>query len=441
VIPLALFLVLLNGFFVATEFALVKVRSTRIKELIDQGNATARVVAELTHQLDAYLSACQLGITLASLGLGWIGEPAFAHLIEPLFAGLGAWATAAAHAVAITVAFLIITFLHIVVGEVAPKSIAIRNPEIVSLYVARPMRLFYRLFYPVIWALNGLSNGLLRLLGLGSASEAERGHSEEELRLLLAESLGRGPSAERRRALMEQAMHFPNRKVREIMVPRADVAYLDLLEPIEKNIELARREGYTRYPVCRDHLDEVVGIAHVRDLFAHPESLTDSAALERLCRKALFVPEGASADGLLRLFQQGRTHMAIVVDEYGGTSGLATLEDVLEELTGEILDEFDVETPPIEVAPGGCAKVAGQVPVADLARHLGVDFDSGDAVTVAGLVLGELGRVARVGDVVRVGDLALRVLETRGRRITRVQAGPAKAMLAEEERPQGPALS
>jgi CBS domain containing-hemolysin-like protein len=423
---LALLLVLLNGFFVATEFAIVKVRATRIRELIQQGNASARVAQELIQRLDAYLSACQLGITLASLGLGWIGEPAFAHLIEPLFGGLGSWAEPIAHAVSLTVAFLIITFLHIVAGEVAPKSIAIRYAEPTALFVARPMRWFYRVFYPAIWLLNAVANGLLRVLGLSAASDAERGHSEEELRLVLAESLGRGPSAERRRALMEQALSFPDRKVREIMVPRADVAYLDLLEPIEKNLETARREGYTRYPVCRDHLDEVVGIVHVRDLFAHPESLTDSSALERLCWKALFIPESATADALLRLFQQARTHMAIVVDEYGGTSGLVTLEDVLEELTGEILDEFDVETPPIEAAPDGTVRVAGHVAAADLARHLGVDLASEDAVTVAGLVLQELGRVARVGDVVRVGGVALTVLETRGRRITRLAARPAQ---------------
>ena len=427
-ILLAFLLVLLNGFFVATEFALVKVRSTRVRELMEQGNATARIVDELLRQLDAYLSACQLGITLASLALGWIGEPAFAHVVEPLFAGLGEWATPFSHVFSVTVAFLLITSLHIVVGEMAPKSMAIRYPELTSLWAARPMRLFYRVFYPVIWVLNWLSTSLLRLAGLDPASHAGRGHSEEELKLLLTESLGRDPSSQRRRALMEQAMDFPNRKVREIMVPRADVAYLDLLESIEKNLDLARREGYTRYPVCRDHLDEVVGIAHVRDLFAHPDSLIDIGALERLCRKALFVPESASADGLLRLFQQGRTHMAIVVDEYGGTSGLVTLEDVLEELTGEILDEFDVETAPIESVADGCAKVAGQVPVAELARHLDLDFEPGDAVTVAGLVLGELGRVARVGDTVRVGDLALRVLETRGRRITRLLAGPAQTL-------------
>jgi CBS domain containing-hemolysin-like protein len=430
VILLALFLVLLNGFFVATEFAIVKVRASRIREMAEKGNSNARVASGIISRLDAYLSACQLGITLASLGLGWIGEAAFAHLLEPLLQGLGPWAEAASHAIAITLAFVIITILHIVVGELAPKSLAIRFPVATALITARPMQLFYRMFYPFIWALNSLALGLLKLFGLPIVSESELAHSEEDLRIILADSAGRGPKAERRRALMEQALAFAERRVRQIMVPRADVAYLDLTEPLPRILETARREGYTRYPLVREQLDDVVGIIHTRELFGAADELKEPADLERLVRAPVFVPESAPADELLSRFQQRRLHMAIVVDEYGGTSGIATLEDVLEELTGEILDEFDVETPPLVDAGDGCVRITGAFPVADLARHFGVEIESDEAVTTGGLILEELGRVAHAGDIIRVGDLGLKVLETRSRRVVRVLAGSYEKVAA-----------
>ena len=230
--------------------------------------------------------------------------------------------------------------------------------------------------------------------------------------------------------LLEQALQLPDRKVREIMIPRTDVSYLDITRPPEEILEMARREGYTRYPLCRDHLDDVIGIVHIRELFARGSSISNVEEIEKLAREPLYVPEGASAEGLLRQFQQRRLHMAIVVDEHGGTAGLATLEDVLEELTGEILDEFDVETPPIEDAGNGCVRVAGSLPVVDLARHFDVTLGSEESVTAGGLILEELGRVARVGDVVRVDRLGLRVLETRRRRVERVLAGPYEQVIA-----------
>ena len=427
-ILLAIVLVLLNGFFVATEFAIVKVRATRLRELAEAGSGSARVAQKVVSQLSAYLSACQLGITGASLGLGWVGEPAFAHFFESAFSALGPWATASAHAAALTLAFLLITVLHIVLGEQAPKALAIQHAETTALVVARPVDLFFRVFYPVIWALNTMANGTLRLLGISPDKGEDAGHSEEELRILLAESTGGGSQGERRRMLLEQALEFPSRRVRQLMVPRADIAYLDVLNPLQEILDTVRREGYTRYPLCRDHLDEVIGIVHVRDLFANAETLRTSDDVARLAREPLFVPESATADRLLRLFQQRRLHMAIVVDEYGGTSGLATLEDVIEELAGEIQDEFDVEAPAVEEAGDGLVRVSGSFPVADLARRLGVDIDTEDAVTVGGLIQEGLGRMARTGDVVRVGDLGLAVLETRARRITRVLAGPHEAV-------------
>jgi len=426
VLLLTLLLVLLNGFFVATEFAIVKVRATRLRELAESGSNAARAAERVVGQLSAYLSACQLGVTGASLALGLIGEPALAHPLEKIFSALGPWSAAAAHAVALALAFTTITVLHIVIGEQAPKALAIRNAETTVLVVARPIHWFFRLFYPAIWALNAMSNGVLRLLGVSPEMQQEVGHTHEELRILLAES--EGPGGERRRALLEQALDFPTRRVRQLMVPRADIAYLDILSPLPELFETARREGYTRYPLCRDHLDEVLGIVHVRDLFAGADAMSTSEDLLRVAREPLYVPESATADRLLRQFQQRRLHMAIVVDEYGGTSGLATLEDVIEELAGEIMDEFDVEAPAVEDAGPGIVRVAGSYPVADLARRLDVDIETEESVTVGGLVQEELGRVARTGDLVRVGDMGLVVLETRGRRITRVLAGPYDAV-------------
>jgi CBS domain containing-hemolysin-like protein len=230
---------------------------------------------------------------------------------------------------------------------------------------------------------------------------------------------------------MEQALSFPDRKVREIMIPRADVAYLDLTKPLDENLETIRREGYTRFPLCRGQLDEVVGIVHVREVFARSDTLSDSTDLEDLARDPLFTPEAASADQLLSQFQLSRIHMAIVVDEYGGTSGIATLEDVVEELTGEIQDEYDVEAPAIVSVGDNCVQISGSLPVVDLARHLGVEIETDEAVTTGGLVLEELGRVARAGDIVRVGDLGFKVLETRSRRVVRVLAGPYDEVAAD----------
>src|SRR5262249_13018297 len=328
---------------VATELAIVKVRATRLRELAENGSSAARTAEKVVSQLTTYLSACQLGITGASLGLGWVGEAAFARILEPLFRALGPNAAAAAHAVALALAFTLITVLHIVLGEQAPKALAIHYPETTALVVARPIDWFFRLFYPAIWALNAMANGVLRLLGISPDEVDESGHSQEELRILLAESAGTGSQGERRRALLEQALDFPTRRVRQLMVPRADIAYLDILSPLPQILETARREGYTRYPLCRDPLDEVLGIVHVRDLFAGGENLRTSEDLLRVAREPLYVPESATADRLLRQFQQRRLHMAIVVDEYGGTSGLGPLGDVIEELAGEIMGEFCAE--------------------------------------------------------------------------------------------------
>jgi CBS domain containing-hemolysin-like protein len=428
----ALLLVLLNGFFVATEFALVKVRATRLKQLADQGSSAAAIAGDMLRTLDAYLSACQVGITLASLALGWIGEPAFAHLVEPLFAGLGAWAQPLSHAAAIAIAFFGITVLHIVVGEQAPKILAIWRPEVVTLAVAHPMRLFYRLFYPFVTLLNRATRALLAPLGVNIAS-LEGARSEEEARMILAESIVGGRDQDVRRRLVQRAFEFAHRRVRQFMVPRADIVSLDVDSSLEENLETARRMGFTRYPLIRGALDEVLGIVHIRDLTAGADRLQSSEDLLRVAREPLFVPESTPADTLLRQFQARRLHQAIVVDEYGGTSGLVTLEDLLEELIGsEIQDEFDAgEAAPYLALGGGLFAVAGGLALVELAGLLETTLEEEpEAVTVGGYVQNRLGRIGRVGDVVALGEKhALKVLETRQRRVLRVLAGPRDAVL------------
>ena len=445
-LPLAILRILVTGFFVATEFALVKTRASRIRHLAEQGKASAIATEEMLGQLDAYLSACQVGITLASLALGWIGEPAFAGLIRPWLTVLGPWAQGASHAISVSIAFVLITILHIVVGEQAPKIVAIARPEPVALAVALPMRLFYRVFYPFVQLLSRATRGLLSPLGI-SADQAEGHHTEEEARTILAESLAGGRASEVRRRLVERAFEFANKRARQFMVPRADIVALDVEQPLAENLETARRVGYTRYPLVAGSIDEVVGIVHIRDLTAGAGRLRESADLRQFAREPLFVPEAAPADTLLRQFQARRLHQAIVVDEYGGTAGLVTLEDLLEELIGsEIQDEFDTgESAPLLALGDDCYSVAGGYALVDLLGLLEVELPEDEetgSVTVGGYVQNRLGRIGRVGDVVPLGEAhALRVLEARQRRVLRVLAGPRPRVVPAPFGPAGAAAA
>jgi CBS domain containing-hemolysin-like protein len=429
-IVLAFFLVALNAFFVATEFAIVKVRSTRLAELSQQGNKSARLAEQVVGRLDAYLSATQLGITLASLGLGWVGEPAFAHLIERWVHVVG-MREALAHTVSLTTAFVLITFLHIIFGELAPKSIAIQRPDKTTLVVARPIILFYKVFYPAIWALNGLANLVLKAIRLGQAQDSESGHSEEELQMLLTQGHSRGNIPLVRQRLLQNVFTFGRRTARQIMIPRADVVFLSVLRPYEALMAQVRESGHTRYPVCEGELDKVLGTVHIKDMVGDPAS----ADIRTQIRPPLFVPETMSAERLLLTFQENRQHMAIVVDEYGGASGLVTLEDVLEELVGEVQDEFDEEAPQfLPIRRGGFLVGAGMLLEA-VAAQLGVQLEEDDreADTIGGYVQLKLGQLGRVGDEVPFGNYVIRVVETRGRRLLRLlilpEAGAGSAVI------------
>jgi CBS domain containing-hemolysin-like protein len=412
-LALGMLFVALNGFFVAAEFAIVKVRPTQIEPHAARGELRGKVGLNMVRHLDAYLSACQLGITLSSLALGWIGEPAFAWLLSPVLALVPGLSPAATQALSITVAFSVITVLHIVLGELAPKSMAIRKPEATTLWLSLPLFAFYKVTYPVIWVLNHTANALLRLVGIAPVSESELAHSEEELRLLLG-SEHAGELHKDTRKLLDNVFELTHRVARHIMVPRADVTYLSLTKSVAENVEIARESEYTRFPLCNGDLDEVVGLLHIKDLF-YKQSEVDS--LEDIKRDLKFVPETLPLDKLLRRMRQERLHIAAVVDEYGGVSGIVALEDVIEEIVGQIQDEFDEEHPDVVPMGPGVWRVAGSILVMDLEEAIGLELSDRDEDTVGGLVLSELGRSPRIGDSVQVGIAEFSVLEASRRRI------------------------
>jgi CBS domain containing-hemolysin-like protein len=323
------------------------------------------------------------------------------------------------HSISLTIAFALITFLHIVLGELAPKSLAIRRPEELSLFVAPPLRLFYRVFYPALWFLNSSSSFILRLFRIAPATESELAHSEEELRLLLAESHRTGTLSASKRKLLENVFDYTRRSAKHIMVPRADIVHLSLLRSLAENLETIRQTQHTRYPLCGDDIDHVIGMIHAKDLFQPAEGLLDSNDLLKIKRDMLFVPESRPLELLQRDFQQRRVHMAIVVDEYGGTSGLVTFEDVLEEIVGEIQDEFDTEAPRMESTPEGYV-VDGLVLLEEIAARLGFEPPDHESSTLGGFVIARLGRIARIGDLVQIAGYTAKVIEMKGRRVSKV---------------------
>jgi CBS domain containing-hemolysin-like protein len=420
---LGLLLVALNGFFVAAEFALVKVRPTQLEPLVDEGSRRATLARHMLRHLDAYLSATQLGITLASLALGWVGEPAFAWIIRPLLTPFVGSNPPLLHTISVTMSFLVITTLHIVLGEQAPKTIAIRKAESTSLLVAFPLYFFYKVTYPVIWLLNHASNRLLKLIGVHPAAEGELAHDEEELRLLLSSSKESQLSTQKRE-LLDNIFELSHRMARQIMLPRQDVIYLSTERPLAENLRIARRSGHTRFPLCDGDLDHVIGLIHIKDIFHRERPLT---ALTEVAREIAFVPETLELDRLLKRMRTERFHLAAVIDEYGGVSGIVTLEDVIEEIVGSIQDEFDVERPELVEKGEGVYEVSGGMLVQDLEEALGVEMSERDEDTIGGVVLSELGRNPAVGDRVELGPVTIEVLEVQLNRVATVRINVHKA--------------
>jgi len=409
-IILALLFVVANGFFVAAEFAIVKVRPTQLAELAATGSIRAKMARRLSRSLDAYLSATQLGITLSSLALGWIGEPAFEHILRPLFERYGHYSEPLSRSLSAIAAFTIISILHIVFGELAPKSVAIQKPVGTSLWIAHLLHAFYIVMFPAIWILNNSARLFLRMIGMKPASESEVAHSEEELRLILTHSGQAGVLSEPRREIIEGVFEFSRRTARQIMVPRTDVAILSTTRTIEENLQTIQTTRHTRYPLCDGNLDQTVGLIHVKDLFL-AQLRGPGKRLMELKREILFTPENTTVESLLSQFREHQTHMAVILDEYGGSSGVVSMENITEELFGQIQDEFDRERPEVEPLPDGRYRVRGDYLIEDLAGRLKVDVGEPAEETIGGYVLAKLGREITPGDECRLGALSIEVLE------------------------------
>jgi len=418
-------LLLLNAFFVLAEFALVRVRSTRLEELIQQQNWSARIAKQAQQHIDAYLNTVQVGITLASIGLGWVAEPWAAKQLQPVLTLLGITSPRSVHVTAFIIGYLSITFLHVVLGEMVPKSVAIRRTEPAALWTAPPLNLFHRLLYPLTWLMTRCSELVLRALRIPPASP-EEAYSQEELRLLLASSRRSGALKDTEAELMEHVFSFGDKRAKDIMVPRVDMVYLSTTWSLEENLRIAEQYGFTRFPLCEGDPDKVIGIVHVKDLYRARQHGIDS--LRHIARDCLIVPESKPTDELLREFQKQKMHMAIVVDEYGGTSGLVTIEDVIEEIVGEIYDEFEPIQPRIQKVGDNRYLVEANVELDELASQLAVEISEEDSAfeTVAGYVMGKLTSLPRVGDRVPFGDYEIQVVEMRGRRVHRVYVQPAQ---------------
>jgi CBS domain containing-hemolysin-like protein len=414
-------LVLANGFFVAAEFSLVSVRRTRVEELVRQGKPGSAAVKRALEDPDRFIAATQLGITIASLGLGWLGEPALTHFIEPVLDLLPtAWVGVASHTISAGLAFAIITFLHVVVGELMPKSIALQQPESTALVVARPTLMTELLFKPAIAALNGTGNFLLRLIGMRAASGHEMVHSVEELKMLVQASGEGGVLEVSERDMLDNVFNFGDLTTHEVMVPRTEMIALPVDAPLEDLIQLAIKYPHTKYPVYEGDIDHIVGIAHVTDLVRVQHHERRAATVRGLVREAHVVPDTLRVGDLLQQFRAKRQHMAIVLDEYGGTAGLVTLDDLISQIVGDVADPFDKSGPDIQRLPNDAALIDGLTQIVAVNDTLGLNLHDEHYDTIAGFVLGRLGRMARVGDTVDEDGVRLRVEALDGLRIARV---------------------
>jgi CBS domain containing-hemolysin-like protein len=407
-------LVALNGFFVAAEFSLVAARRSKLDEMIAQGDRAARTVQTALQHLDRYIAATQLGITIASLALGWIGEPILAQLFDRVFRTVGLNPSPTAiHVAAVPVAFFILTFFHIVLGELAPKSIALTSPEKTARAVVRPLLVFSRVMSPFIWVFNGAANSLLRVFGVEPINDPE-GHSPDEIRFLVMQAHARGTLDESDRAMLAGVLDFHEKKARDVMRPRTEVVALDIEATEEEVWEILRRERYSRYPVYRDSLDDVTGVFLAKDLWLHsgdaPFNLAD------FVREPMYVPDSRPAERVLDDLRKTRAHMAVVLDEYGGTAGIVTMEDLVEEVVGDIADEYDFASRE-SIVTDGVLELAGSLSLIDVRSDYRIQIPEGDWTTLGGYAFAKLGRLPRMGDRIPIPGGEMEVVAMDGRRI------------------------
>ena len=420
-------LILLNAFFVAGEYALVTVRRTRVKELADEGSRTARSVVKITSDPPHFIAAMQLGVTLTSLAIGALGERVLSDFFDQWLATV----------LAVLLAFLIITFLHVVVGELVPKGIALSYSERVALAVSAPVRLFFFVFKPLIWVLQRSSELAQRAIGIDPSFSEGVAHSEAELKMLLEVSTEHGEIEKDEREMLYKVFDFAEKEVADVMVPRPDVAGLAIDLAPEEAMAAMLEAPYTRYPVYRETLDDIVGILHVRDLVASLHNGGGGAvALAELLRAPYVVPETKDLGALLAEFRRTSQHIAVVVDEYGATAGIVTLEDLLEEIVGDIEDEFDLPNELVERLSETTVRIDGSFTIDDFNEEFGTELDTEDFHTVAGFVFGHLGRAAEVGDEVAEDQVRFRVLETSGSRIQRLEVEFLPAPIGADDTPE-----
>jgi CBS domain containing-hemolysin-like protein len=407
-------LVAVNGFFVAAEFSFVAARRSKLDEMVARGDRGARTVQAALQHLDRYIAATQLGITIASLALGWIGEPILAQLFDQLFRIMGlSPSTTAVHVAAVPVAFFILTFFHIVLGELAPKSIALASPERTARAVAAPLMLFSRFMSPFIWIFNGAANALLRVFGVDPATDQE-GHSPEEIRFLVIQAHARGTLDESDRAMLAGVLDFHEKKARDVMRPRTDVVALDIESTEQEVWEALRRERYSRYPVFRESLDDMIGVFLAKDLWLHSGDAAFNLA--DFVREPMYVPDSRPAERVLDDLRRTRAHMAVVLDEYGGTAGIITMEDLVEEVVGDISDEYDFASRE-SIVTDGVLELAGSLSLIDVRSDYNIQIPEGDWTTLGGYAFAKLGRLPRMGDRIAVPGGEMEVVAMDGRRI------------------------
>jgi CBS domain containing-hemolysin-like protein len=410
-IGLVLLLILLNGFFVATEFALVGARRTRLRERAKQGNRMARLAEKLIENLDEAIAATQLGITIASLLVGWIGEATLAEVFMNVFSFLPAkWAAVASHSLAIACAFAVITFLHVVIGELIPKSLAIKFPNRTAIYVSRPMKFAMTLFQPMVWVLNGAGNFGLRLLGLGPARGHTMVHSVEELKLLIDASHEGGALDALEKELLQKIFKFGDLVARQVMIPRTEMSCIEVGATLDEVLDLSSKTGHTRFPVFGKDIDDILGILHMKDI-VHFERTGRPFDLRQMMKEAQFVPEAMPIVQLLTFMKQKHTQMVIVVDEFGGTSGLITLEDVIEEIIGDFYDEHHPAVHDIISVRENEVLLPARVRLDEINEKFHLKLQSDEADTIGGFVIQELGSIPRVGDVIEVPGARIKVEE------------------------------
>ncbi|MCF6139333.1 hemolysin family protein [Pseudalkalibacillus berkeleyi] len=413
-------LIAATAFFVAAEFAIVKVRSTKIDKLVEEGNKRAKAARKVLDNLDGYLSACQLGITITALGLGWLGEPTVEELLHPVFEQFNI-SEALASTLSFIIAFSVITFLHVVLGELAPKTVAIQKAETISLLLARPLIWFAKIMYPFIWSLNGSARLIIRMLGFSQTTDHEVAHSEEELRIILSESYKSGEINQSELHYVNKIFEFDDRMAKEIMIPRTEMVCMFTDESMDENIDVMSREKYTRYPVAEGDKDRIIGIVNIKEVF---NSLLkkENRPMEDFIRPVSKVLETTPIKELLVQMQKDRIHMMVLIDEYGGTAGIVTVEDILEEIVGEIRDEFDAEEQPqIKKVDANHAMLDGKALIADVNEYFGLDIDDTELDTIAGWILSQTSEVV-IQDQFQYGNVTFEIVEADEQQIKRIKA-------------------